>query len=423
VLVSAPLSRAHDAAPTCDRQPPGLARLPPARRPVRRRIVALGGALPGEALLAPALWRALWAVEAPFGNLLDVRGRVRLEEREQALARARAEAPPEAPEPITWDTPWRVYPDLPLLRWVLVGWVRAGTPVLFRAICRAWWLCAELLRLRYSGVIGAARLRAGGQAWAHLLDTYTPISSLAPAPSLACDLTPWDPRSPVPLLDPARLVAVQPLPAEPRRHPVGAALARAWHTFRPLLLPRPGSLGAAAVAVVGAVVGALVAFRRNKPWAPKDSGAGDRDVGRVLRAPLLMRVLRGPALLSPWYAGPEDVESAGRGGRVLDRTRWFLGAEGLHPFDRPEPALAWAGHTTAARYVEASWRDASLGLRLATLRRTRALLTLLGLLGFERRITNRVYLYKVDALNHQLFFYNTWGGLIGAEQALKVWGV
>jgi hypothetical protein len=164
VLASAPLSLAHDAAPTSDRQPPGLARLPPARRPVRRRIVALGGVLPLEALRAPALWRALWAVDAPFGNLLDVRLRVRLEERERAVARARDEAPPEAPEPITWDTPWRVYPDLPLLRWVLLGWGRAGAPVLLRAVCRAWWLFAELLRLRYSGVIGAAQLRAGGQA-------------------------------------------------------------------------------------------------------------------------------------------------------------------------------------------------------------------------------------------------------------------
>jgi hypothetical protein len=61
-----------------------------------------------------------------------------------------------------------------------------------------------------------------------------------------------------------------------------------------------------------------------------------------------------------------------------------------------------------------------LGLRLAALRRTRALP---GPLGFELRIFNRAYLYEVDALNHQLFFYDTWGGLIGAEQALKVWGV
>lgn len=119
------------------------------------------------------------------------------------------------------------------------------------------------------------------------------------------------------MLDPARLIALQPLPGEPSRHPVGAALVRAWRAYRPLLLPRPGSLGAAVVAVVGA----FAALRRNKPWAPKYSGAGDRDVGRVLRAPWLKRVLQGPTLLSPWYAGPEDVEAAGRGRRVLDKTR------------------------------------------------------------------------------------------------------
>ena len=139
-------------------------------------------------LLAPTLWGTLWAVPAPCGDLRDVRLRIRLEERERALARARDEAPPKKPEPITWDTPWRHYPDLPLLRWVLLGWALAGMPVFLRVVCRVWRVCPDLLRLSHLAPHVEVRLRGGGEVWARLLDTYTPISSLAPAPSLACDV-------------------------------------------------------------------------------------------------------------------------------------------------------------------------------------------------------------------------------------------
>lgn len=155
-------------------------------------------------------------------------------------------------------------------------------------------------------------------------------------------------------------------------------------------------------------------------------------MGRALRAPLLKRALQRVNLVSPCYAGPEDVEFGGVGWRVLTRTRWLLGAEGwsftpagLHSFDRLKPVWAWTGPTSAAPYVEVTWRDAVSALRFAAGRRT-PLPPLLAPLGWESNffgVFNRVYLYEVDPLNRQLIFYDTWEGLIGAEQALKVWGV